>query len=118
MWGIFAAIISHKFVEAFTMGSIINEGFERVWVAILFVLAFSVATPGGIGIGMAIAEQETTPTYQLVQYCLLALASGAFLHVALFEVLFHQPSSVKLKVIRFMLFIIGFAIMAVIALWA
>jgi zinc transporter ZupT len=118
MWSIFAAIIAHKFVEAFAMGSIINEGFSRAWVAILFIIAFSLATPGGIGIGIAIAEQELSPSYQLVQYCLLALASGAFLHVALFEVLFHQPDSVSLKVIRFILFVTGFAVMAVVALWA
>jgi zinc transporter 1/2/3 len=118
MWSIFAAIISHKVVEAFTMGSIINDGFKRAWVAVLFIIAFSLATPTGIGIGIAIAEQEVTPAYQLVQYCLLALASGAFLHVALFEVLFHQPNSAILKVLRFVLYIIGFSIMAVVALWA
>jgi zinc transporter 1/2/3 len=118
MWSLFAAIISHKLVEAFTMGSVITEGFKKGWVAVLFVIAFSLATPTGIGIGIAIAEQEMTPVYSLVQHCLLALASGAFLHVALFEVLFHQPDSAILKIIRFILYVIGFAIMAVIALWA
>jgi zinc transporter ZupT len=118
MWSIFAAIIAHKLVESFTMGNVINEGSRRLWLAIVFVVTYSFSTPCGIGIGILIAQQDVKPAYKLTQYCLLALASGAFLNVALFEVLFHQPKRALLKVIRFILYVFGFTVMAVLALRA
>ncbi|KAL0477321.1 hypothetical protein AKO1_005248 [Acrasis kona] len=115
--GLLVAILSHKLVEAFALGSIINEGFRRGWIVVLFIIAFSLATPVGIAIGLGLSENSGLG-FDLAKNCLLALASGAFIHVALFEVLFHQPDNVILKIIRFILYIIGFVQMAILSVWA
>lgn len=119
MWSIFVAIISHKVMESFSMGLILNKGFKRLWVVLLFIVSFSIASPLGIGIGIGIAEIGESPGLALARYFLLSLASGAFVHVAIFETLDknHQPSNAILMVLKFVLFTTGFAIMAVIAIW-
>jgi zinc transporter ZupT len=118
MWSIFAAIISHKMVESFTIGLIITKGFAKVWVAIIFAIAYAVMSPTGIAIGIALSSADPSDSLTLAQGFILSVAAGAFIHVALFEILFHQPQHAILRAIRYCLFILGFAVMAVLAVWA
>jgi zinc transporter ZupT len=117
VWSLFAAIAAHQIIEAFALGVVINEGCKKLWLALLFIITYSASLPAGIGIGIGIAEMDKSLTFKLVQHCLVAFAAGAFLHVALFEILFHQPKSALLRVIRFTLYVAGFTVMAVLALW-
>jgi zinc transporter ZupT len=118
MWSLFTAIVAHQIIEAFALGVIINEGFKRLWLACVFIITYSISLPAGIAIGIGIAQIDRSLIFKLIQYCLVAFAAGAFLHVSLFEILFHSPKNATLKMIRFVLYCTGFAMMAVIALWA
>ncbi len=115
MWSIFAAIISHKLVESFTIGLIITKGFTKFWVALIFIIAFSVMSPIGIAIGIGISTADPSNALEIAQGFILSVAAGAFIHVSLFEILFHQPSHAIIRAIRYGLFVLGFAVMAIIA---
>lgn len=140
MWSLFAAIMAHKFVAAFALGIIIEQGFRKIdpskfWRntagTIFLVISFAIATPVGIAIGIGITESGASSEnngWLVAESCLLALAAGAFLHVSLFEVLgshnhSHGPDDEDheeephpiYSLVKFILFIIGFAVMAILA---
>lgn len=98
MWTLLVAILSHKFVEAFILGRTIAKGFESTdrmnWKQIssiaLFVVSFSLASPVGVGIGIGISRagaKKYSDQFDLVSGIFLALASGAFLYVSMFEIM-------------------------------
>ncbi len=118
MWSIFAAIISHKLVESFTIGLIITKGFTKIWVALIFIVAFSIMSPIGISIGIGLSTAQASDSLEIAQGFILSVAAGAFIHVSLFEILFHQPSHAIIRAIRYGLFVLGFSVMAIIAVWA
>jgi hypothetical protein len=114
-----------------------NKTCRNFLATIGLVLSFSIATPVGIGIGIGITESGKTQNndgWLIAQSCLLALAAGAFLHVSLFEVLGsthhshrhgldhengdgHQEGDPHplYTLAKFVLFLIGFAIMSILA---
>jgi zinc transporter 1/2/3 len=65
MWSISSAIISHKLVESFTIGLIITKGFTKFWVALIFIIAFSVMSPIGIAIGIGISTAEQSNALEI-----------------------------------------------------
>jgi len=89
MWSLFIAIVSHHLVESFALGVIMENACRRRFIFGFFLLlAYCAATPGGIGIGLAVESLESSSTvFKLVQALILAVASGAFLHVSLLEIL-------------------------------
>lgn len=84
MWSIFIAIVSHKLVEAFSLGAVLNEAFAGTRTVLLFflVLVFSLATPAGIAIGIVVSSIDNVYFY-LITAILMAFAAGAFVHVCL-----------------------------------
>lgn len=89
---LFGAIIGHHIVEAFSYGVILDKSLgQKVWWSLLFYcLTYSALLPIGIGVGMAIATAPHDDVFQLVQGFILSIACGAFLYVALFEVLMNH----------------------------
>ena len=139
MWSLFVAIVSHHLVEAFSLGVIMEDAFRGRFVyAFVLLILYSCATPGGIGVGIAVITLEgSSSVFKLVQALILSLASGAFLHVSLLEILINHkhlddqstlpvnetPAQKKQRVrtdniftvLRLFLFLMGFAVMAVLA---
>jgi hypothetical protein len=57
--------------------------------------------------------------FQFISGVLLALASGAFLHVSLFEILSAtETKNKKLMFVKLVFFFVGFAAMSILAIWA
>ncbi|KAL9654898.1 hypothetical protein ABK040_008688 [Willaertia magna] len=142
MWGVFAAIISHQLIEAFSLGSMVEKGCKKIWAAILLIITYSLAVPIGIAIGMIVlAAIGTTseddhhsgeaddhsghdhtggiknPSWLVTQGVFMVLAAGAFVYVALLEIAIHQPVKKVLKISRFLLMVLGFALMAILKIW-
>jgi len=117
------------------------QQWRHITYFIFFVLSFTVASPLGIGIGIAVTQtghNHEADSLVIVQSCLLAFASGSFIYIALFEILgehdhahgeedqthhhghkhdHHKKKHPLYTLSKFLLFILGFIVMAILAVW-
>ena len=111
---IFIAIVSHKGLAAYALGSSIaesNVGLRRFWSV---ALPFTFASPVGIFIGYIISDIAQGVGAAAIS----ALASGTFLYVAFMEVIpreLHSPDKIVEKLGALLL---GFGLMSLLAIWA
>lgn len=111
---IFIAIVSHKGLAAYALGSSIVDSeasMRRFWSV---VLPFTFASPIGIFIGYIASDVAKG----LGAACISALASGTFLYVAYMEVIpkeLRDPSNMPLKLAALLT---GFCLMSLLAVWA
>lgn len=111
---IFIAIVSHKGLAAYALGSsIVDSGADtrRFWSVIL---PFTLASPVGIFIGLIISDVAQGVGAASIS----ALASGTFLYVAFMEVIpreLRDPHHVPQKLAALVL---GFSLMSILAIWA
>ena len=89
VWYLFFAIASHKYVISFCCGmQFINSGLKN-WVICVYVSTFSLISPVGVAIGIALIEtleSEASAQGSLV-VILQGLAAGTLLYVVFFEVI-------------------------------
>lgn len=113
---ILLAILAHKWAESFALAVQVNKSELTVKSGLLFFAMFSIMTPVGIFLGSSI--QHEMGSLPLLSPIFTALASGTFLYLGTLHGL-SQAVMIKeccnLKHYTFV--IIGFAIMAVVAVW-
>merc|ERR1712029_1064800 len=81
VWYLFFAVASHKFVISFCIGmQFVSSGIKTI-LNIIFISTFSLISPIGAGIGIAVSE--TVKSEADVQ----GLATGTLLYVVFFEVI-------------------------------
>lgn len=114
---IFIAIISHKGCAAFALGVSLREAdFPRSRMVGIIAL-FSCMTPLGIILGSIFSELLKGKTAYLVEALFDGLAAGTFLYIAILDIIvevFHEKGG---RWNHFILMALGFAIMALIAVW-
>lgn len=113
---IFLAIIAHKWAESFSLAVQINKSHFTFRKNILLFLVFSLMTPLGILLGDSAMTFFTN--YPLLPPIFSSLAAGTFLYLGTLHgleeaTLIRQCCDLK----RFYFVVLGFAIMAVAALW-
>ncbi|EFA82691.1 zinc/iron permease [Heterostelium album PN500] len=114
---ILVAIFAHKFLASFALGVNIvqsksdNTSFLKIFTLILI---FSIASPIGSIIGLLVSNLDCTLASSILQ----GVASGTFLYISVIEIIpreiNHQSKHLVLKSI---LLLFGFSIMAIVALW-
>ena len=114
----FAAIIIHKTILAFSMG--IN--FVTIQVALksslLLTVVFALASPIGGGVGIALAESDDeSVAVTVLNAILLSLATGTFFYIAFIEVIGYELSNVepgyhKDRLLLIIGILLGFALFA------
>lgn len=118
---VFIAIMAHKSIAAFALGT----GFVRARTAnpqamsrrliVLWLVAFSLVTPFGILVGTAMTEGDVDDR---VAGCFKALAAGTFLYVGLVEIVAKEFGMGATDLLyKSVAVVMGWGIMAVIALW-
>jgi len=86
VWTMFAAIASHKFVITFCVSlELLQAGTSTVGFS-LALITFSLVSPMGIGIGMAISELSSTDS-QMIVSIFQGISAGTIIYVVMFEVL-------------------------------
>ncbi|KAK2077085.1 hypothetical protein QBZ16_004719 [Prototheca wickerhamii] len=111
---IFIAIVSHKGLAAYALGSsIVDSGASagRFWAV---VGPFAVASPAGIFVGYVISDLTAGAGAASIS----ALAAGTFLYVAFMEVIpkeLHTPGHTAAKLA---MLVLGFGLMSMLAIWA
>ena len=113
---ILLAIIAHKWAASFSLAVHINKSQLPFNIAVLLFLVFALMTPLGILMGDLI--QNTLHSYQLIEPVFSSLAAGTFLYLGTLHGLERAVMVKKccdLKHFRYVM--LGFAIMALVAVW-
>ena len=86
---IFIAVLFHKSLMGFSMGSNLVHSKQSTKKQIVAACIFALASPIGIAIGLIIhtQQEEQSDVTKLVNAILQAIATGTFLYVTFFEVL-------------------------------
>jgi solute carrier family 39 (zinc transporter), member 1/2/3 len=110
------AIIAHKWAASFSLALQINKSNLKFNTGLMCFLIFAVMTPVGILLGDAV--NETTGAYHLLTPIFSALAAGTFLYIGTLHGLTRAPMIKNCCNIReFLFMILGFGIMALVAIW-
>lgn len=113
---ILLAILAHKWAESFSLAVQINKSHFSFKTEMLLFFIFSLMTP--IGILLGATATTALSNYPLLEPIFSSLAAGTFLYLGTLHGL-ENATLVKnccdLK--RFYFVILGFAIMAVVAIW-
>jgi len=116
VFGMLLAVFSHKWLEAFALGCSLHYAGISMRSLVGVLIIYSVATPLGIVIGMALGNLPGEG-YSLTAGILVSMASGSFLYISLIELIpneFNKHGWLKTKLIVTWL---GWAIMAIMAAW-
>lgn len=106
VWYLFGAVAAHKLVLAFCVGVELIVARTHKWLALVYVVTFSVVSPLGIGIGILVSGGESGTT-TIVSAILQGLASGTLLYVVFFEILQKD----KAGLLQLVAVLIGFGLM-------
>ncbi|EDW02001.1 GH20143 [Drosophila grimshawi] len=86
VWFMCAAIACHKLVLAFCIGMEIMMAHTRWLIAVIYLLVFSIVTPIGVGIGIAVTENSSANVPSIPAGILQGIACGTLLYVVYFEI--------------------------------
>ena len=78
---IIIAILLHKWAESMSVGIGITKSNIKMWMTILLIAVFSLATPLGIGIGLIFSDGN-----DYVKAFFNAISAGTFLYISAVEV--------------------------------
>ena len=111
------AIFSHKFFAAFALGvALIKAGAPRSRLYKQIGI-FATMTPLGIVVGTILSVVLAGAAEQLTSTILQSLAAGTFIFVALVEVITHELHKANDRGLKFLMMLLGFVGMSVVAVW-
>ncbi|XP_072269861.1 zinc transporter ZIP2 [Pyxicephalus adspersus] len=111
------AVLIHKGIIVFSLSLKLIQSMTRPAWLITYIVTFSLMSPIGITIGIIVTLKKTT-VVSLVQTILEGISSGTFVYVTFLEILPQELNSAERPLLKVFFIIIGFTIMAVIAIWA
>ncbi len=115
---IFIAIIAHKGSASFSLGvNLVNFNINKKMI-IKTILFFSIMTPIGIIIGTVLDNIESSRVSIWFEAIFDSLAAGTFLYIAVLEIIDDVFANGKLRIQKFGFLLIGFLLMAFIAIYA
>lgn len=114
---ILIAILGHKWAESFALAVQINKSSLSASRGFTFFILFSFMTPLGIFFGNEL--NETLAQYHMLQPIFTALAAGTFLYLGTLHGL-HRAVMIErcCNLKHFTFVILGFLLMAIVAIWA
>jgi|688.fasta_scaffold426237_2 zinc transporter 1/2/3 len=115
---IFIAIIAHKGAASFALSTQLNKSLLPFNIRIATFALFSLMTPIGILLGSWVAVPETSP-FSLLAPIFNSMAAGTFLYIGTLHGLEQSQLIKHCREPRHIFAMIsGFAVMAVVAVWA
>ncbi len=114
---IFVALVLHKCILAFSLGINLVQSKLKITIVIMSNLTFCVASPLGIGIGIAITDLTDSLASSLVSGILQGLASGTFLYIVFLEILPYEFSAKRRyphRMLKVLLLLLGYSAVALI----
>lgn len=112
---VFLALLAHKFAASFALGMTLSRSALAATVRWGLFAVFVVMLPLGVLAGAAASSDSTLP---LLAPVLTAVAAGTFIHLALLHGLERSMVVKHCRDVRlYSLVVVGFALMAVLAIW-
>lgn len=112
------AILIHKAIVSFTVGLRFAETLNSVRRTVLFLVALSLMAPVGVAVGLAVTETGSRDlSTDVASAAMQGLATGTFLYVTFFEILFDQMKESGGDMMRVFAIIVGFACITVLNLF-
>ncbi|OMO70452.1 Zinc/iron permease [Corchorus capsularis] len=124
--GLVAALCFHQMFEGMGLGGCILQAEYKAFKKFVMAFFFSVTTPFGIAMGMALSRtyKDNSPTALITVGLLNASSSGLLIYMALVDLLsaeFMGPKlqgSIKLQIKSYVAALLGAGGMSVMAIWA
>lgn len=110
VWFMTGAIAVHKLVLAFCIGMEIMMAHTRLLVAVIYLLVFSIVTPIGVGIGIAVSESSAANQPSTVSGILQGLACGTLIYVVFFEIVAKNHAGLRVLLSSVVGFILMFGL--------
>ncbi|XP_067388301.1 zinc transporter ZIP2 [Emydura macquarii macquarii] len=111
------AVLAHKGVIAFSLGlQLVQGGTPPRW-RLLYLGLFALMSPAGMAMGIGLSLSGGAAG-GLAMALLEGVAAGTFLYITFLEILPQELSSPEPPLAKFSFVALGFALMAVIAVWA
>ncbi|MEA2078057.1 MAG: ZIP family metal transporter [Candidatus Marinimicrobia bacterium] len=115
---IFIAIIAHKGAAAFALGVSLKKGGISKEKHIVTICFFAAMTPLGVLLGTIFSKILSSNTNVVFEAVFDSLAAGTFLYIAIVDIIGEVFQRSSDRWIKLLLIIGGFALMAMIAIWA
>ncbi|KAJ7969285.1 Fe(2+) transport protein 1-like [Quillaja saponaria] len=124
--GLIAALCFHQMFEGMGLGGCILQAEFKFLKKVIMVFFFSVTTPFGIALGIALSNtyEENSPKALITVGLLNASSAGLLIYMALVDLLaadFMGPklqSSIKLQIKSYVAVLLGSGTMSLLAKWA
>ncbi|KAG9398163.1 hypothetical protein AC1031_014963 [Aphanomyces cochlioides] len=116
-WGVYAAIVLHKGLAAFALGSGMLKSQVNKTKFLAYMFLFSMMSIIGIIIGWSISDSEESEESASAGIC-IALASGTFIYVAVMEIIPLEFSHGRSDVSKTLLLLFGYAVFGCLAKWS
>lgn len=114
---IFLAIIAHKGSASFALGVSMVQSNTQKSLFIKTILFFSIMTPIGIIIGSVLSQIDSSRTALWFEAIFDALAAGTFVYIAILDIIHEVFEAPNKRWGKFAILILGFLLMAGIAIW-
>lgn len=112
LWTFVIAIGAHKWAAAMSLGISMSKNFKNeVMTMYIILIVFSLATPVGILIGMAISNAS-----DIMDIIFSSLAAGTFVYIACSEVIVEEFSIKRFKWFKMLAFMAGASLITVLGL--
>jgi zinc transporter ZupT len=112
---ILLAILAHKWAESFSLSVQINKTTLSIKSSLIIFFIFSIMTPLGIMLGSSIASMSSL--HPLLEPIFSALAAGTFIYIGTLHGLSRSAMIQCCNLKHFSFLILGFVLMAVVAIW-
>ena len=112
-WGLTFAIVAHKGVATFALGTSVVRSGVSACEYVLAMLPFCCVTPVGVLVGMSIQSSGNDRLTNTV----LALAGGTFICIGLMEIIAKELPGDSDKLLKIALVLFGWGVFALLAIW-
>ncbi|XP_077177483.1 zinc transporter ZIP1 [Paroedura picta] len=104
------ALLIHKGAIAFSLSFKLLQSRLRVRAVAGCLILFSIMSPLGIGLGVALTESPVAVLHGLSRSVLEGLAAGTFVYITFLEILPHELSSSEQRILKVIVLLAGFAL--------
>jgi solute carrier family 39 (zinc transporter), member 1/2/3 len=120
---LFVALIFHQMVEGISLGTVVATARFTKAKSFAMALVYSITTPVGVAVGIAVSYDPGSRHAIITKGCLDSLAGGLLLYIALVHLMCpefcaNQRVPRRQRVVAYLSFALGAAIMCTLALWA
>ncbi len=106
---VFAAVIIHKAIMAFSLGLTIAQSNLSAKSIFASVLIFSLASPVGMAIGIGLTDMEQSLGRDIANGVLQGLSGGTFLYITFFEVLPSELNNEYSRMLKMFFILLGYS---------